>query len=144
MTDTQGFLLDVIVHPADIPDRDGGQALITPQFQADFPTVQSVIGDRGYRGKFVKHVKDNCPGLRVEIIEHADAGRATVWVKDGQTSPTRKKGFRLLRLRWVVERTFAWLGLNRRLSKDYEATVESAECWIWMAMARVLLRRLAG
>jgi len=134
----------MVVHPANITDRTGGERLVNPVFQEAFPTVEVVLADRGYRGSFVKHVQANCPGLRAEIVEHDDAGVGEVWVKPGQEVPKKKAGFRVLRLRWVVERTFAWIGLNRRMAKDYEATIASSETWIWMAMASILVKRLAG
>ena len=67
----------------------------------------------------------------------------SVWVAPGQEPPTLPTGFRVLKRRWVVERTFAWLGRNRRLSKDYEALPASEAAWIYAASCRLLLKRLA-
>jgi putative transposase len=83
-------------------------------------------------------------GWRVEAVQHPDAGRRWVWVAPGQEPPPAPPpGFRVLPRRWVVERTFAWLGRNRRLSKDYEALPETEEAWIYLAMIRLMAARLA-
>ena len=76
-------------------------------------------------------------------MQHPEAGRRSVWVGPGQEPPALPRGFRVLKRRWVVERTFAWLGRNRRLSKDYEALPASEEAWIYAASCRLLVRRLA-
>jgi len=117
--------------------------LVNAEMKARFPLIEAVLVDRAYNGTFLKHVHNTCPGVRVEIVKHDDQDEARlVLLNPDEPLPRRKKGFRVLRLRWVVERTFAWLGLNRRLSKDYEANISSSQTWIWMAMARLLLRRL--
>ena len=79
----------------------------------------------------------------MEITRHWWTG-ARVWVAAGQPPPERPAGFHVLPRRWVVERTFAWLGRNRRLSKDYERRCETTETWIYLAMTRLMLRRLAA
>ena len=77
-------------------------------------------------------------------MQHPDAGLRHVWVAPGQEPPPAPpRGFRVLPRRWVVERTFAWLGRNRRLSRDFEALPESEEAWIYAASSRLLLRWLA-
>lgn len=82
-------------------------------------------------------------GWRVNAVQHPDAGLRYVWVGPGQEVPKRASGFRLLPRRWVVERTFAWLGRQRRLSKDVEALPATEEAWISLAMSRLMLVRLA-
>ena len=77
-------------------------------------------------------------------------GRPVEWrstksrLPKSEPPPERPAGFRVLPRRWVVERTFAWLGRNRRLSKDYERLCETTETWIYLAMTRLMLRRLAA
>lgn len=89
-----------------------------------FPSLRGVSGDAGYRGTFVAFVT-KILALRVEIVEKI------------------KAGWRVLPRRWVVERTFAWLNGVRRLSKDYEISRTSAEAHVYVAHARMLLRRLS-
>jgi transposase len=98
--------------------------------------------DGGYKRRFVEWVQAEL-GWRVEVVQHPTAGVRYVWVVPGQEPPVLPSGFRLLKRRWVVERTFAWLGRNRRLSKDYEALPSSEEAWIYAASCRLLLKRLA-
>jgi putative transposase len=81
-------------------------------------------------------------GWTLEIAKHWWTGVHTVRVRPGQEPPTIPTGFHVLPRRWVVERTLAWLGRNRRLSKDYEKLPETGETFIYMAMSRILLRRL--
>ena len=82
-------------------------------------------------------------GCVLEVVQHAWTGVRKVWVQEGEAPPERPAGFRALPKRWVVERTFAWLGLNRRLSKDYELLPETSEAVVQVAMVRLMLRRLA-
>ncbi len=84
-------------------------------------------------------------GLELEVVAHPHAGVRGVWVREGEALPEveRVKGFQPLPKRWVVERTFAWLGRNRRLGKDYEYHPEVTEAWMYLAMIRLLLKRLA-
>jgi putative transposase len=79
------------------------------------------------------------PGL--EII-HPAALVGGVWARVGAEPPTRPSGFQVLARRWVVERTIGWLTTNRRLAKDYERFVETGEMLLYLAMSRILLRRL--
>lgn len=97
---------------------------------------------RGYRGRFVQWVKQTL-GWSVEVVQHWWTGVRGVWVMKGQEPPKIPSGFQVLPRRWVVERTFAWLGKFRRLSKDYEALPETSEAWIYTAMSCHMLRRLA-
>ena len=98
--------------------------------------------DGGYQRRFVEWVQAEL-GWRVEVVQHPYAGVRSVWVAPGQAPPTLPTGFRVRKRRWVVERTFAWLGRNRRLSKDDEAVPASEEAWIDAASCRLLLKRLA-
>lgn len=98
--------------------------------------------DGGDKRRFVEWVEAEL-GWRVEVVPHPYAGVRSVWVAPGQEPPTLPTGFRVLKRRWVVERTFAWLGRNRRLSKDYEALPASEEARSYAASCRLLLKRLA-
>ena len=110
---TDGLLLAVQVHPADIQDCHGAVPLLK-SLRRQFPKLSHVFADRGYRGQQL-------------LDARADTGKWTIQVIK---RPDGVKGFQLLPRRWVVERTFAWLGRCRCLSKDFEAIIASAVAWI--------------
>lgn len=141
LVDTEGLLLKAVVHAADMQDRDGGQ-LVLAQIGQAFPRMRHLWVDAGYRGRLVTWVEETLHG-RVEVVQHAWTGVRGVWVAPGADPPEKPIGFRLLKRRWVVERTFAWLGRNRRLSKDDEVLPASEEAWLYMAMSRLMVKRLA-
>ena len=133
-------MLKVRVHPADETDAEGAKPLLREVAQVFLRLVLMWI-DGGYKRRFIEWVQQEL-GWRVEVVQHPEAGVRYVWVGPGQEPPVLPRGFRVLKRRWVVERTFAWLGRNRRLSKDYEALPASEEAWIYAASSRLLLRRL--
>jgi transposase len=92
-----------------------------------FPELTHIFADRVYRGAQLRQAVADCGPWTIEIVER----------------PPGVKGFQLLPRRWVVERSFAWLGRNRRLAKDFEATTASATAWVLLANLRLLTRRLA-
>jgi transposase len=142
LVDTGGLLLKARVHPANETEAAGGQALLAGLDQ-DFGRLALIWVDAGYKRRFAEWVTTEL-GWRVEVVQHPAAGRKAVWLPaDAPPPPPRPAGFRVLPRRWVVERTFAWLGRNRRLSKDYEARPSSEEAWLYVAACRLLLRRLA-
>jgi putative transposase len=126
VVDTLGLVLAVVVHAANIQDRDGAK-LVLAKLVGQFPRLQLLWADGGYAGKLIEWVQETC-GWVLAIVKRSD---------DTQ-------GFQVLPKRWIVERTFAWLGRYRRLSKDYEATSESSEAWITVAMIHLMVRRLAA
>jgi len=125
LVDTMGLVLVVVVHTANIQDRDGARLLLA-KAKGLFPRLQRIWADGGYAGKLIGWLQETC-GWVLEIIKRND----TV------------KGFKLLPRRWVVERTFGWLGRYRRLSKDYECLPGSSEAMVYWAMTRLMVRRLA-
>ncbi len=125
LVDTMGLLLMVIVHAADIQDRDGAKLLLN-KVKGSFSRLRLIWADGGYAGKLVDWVL-NIHGWTLEIVKR-DKG---------------VKGFQVLPRRWVVERTFAWLGRYRRLSKDYEVLTETSEAMIYACMVHLMVRRLA-
>ena len=142
LVDTGGLLLARRVHPADVSDREGAKELLAP-LAGRLPRLELIWTDGGYKGQFEGWVAAEL-GWRVEVVQHPDAGLRFVWVREGDPPPEpRPAGFRLLPRRWVVERTFAWLGRCRRLSKDYEALPATEEAWIDLAMIGLMTRRLA-
>lgn len=141
LVDTQGFILRAKVHTADIADRDGGQALLSG-IHYQFPCICHLWVDIGYRGRFVRWVKDTL-FWTLEVSRPWWQGIKGVWVGPGQEAPTYPPGFQVLPWRWIVERMLAWLSFNRRLSKDDELLPITSETWIYLSMARLMLRRLA-
>ena len=126
VTDTEGLLLAVLVHPANVQDVHGAVPLLRTLARR-CPTTRHIFADRVYRGAQLQNAIADCGPWTIEIVER----------------PPGVTGFQLLPRRWVVERTFAWLGRCRRLAKDFEATTESATAWILLAHLRLLSRRLA-
>jgi transposase len=126
ITDTEGHLVGFDVHPADVQDRDGAQGVIAG-IRSLYPWLRHLFADGGYAGDKLKTALAEIGDWTVEIIKRSDAAQ----------------GFEVLPRRWVVERTFAWLGRCRRLAKDFERTLESAIAWMLVAHIRRLTRRLA-
>jgi putative transposase len=139
------LILQVLVHEADIQDEQGGKLLLAP-LGGVFPRLQLIWADSRYKcSGFPEWVKAEL-GWQVEIVAHPWSGQRGVWTAPGvaEEPPSRPSGFHLLPRRWVVERTFAWLGTWRRLAKDYELLPSSEEAWIYLAMIRIMLRRVAS
>ena len=101
--------------------------------------MSKVWTDHAYRG--LKEWMKTTLGWELEVVQHPWAD--SVWVVGGQEPPSRPNGFVVLPRRWVVERTFPWLIRNRRLSKDYEYLAETEEAFVYTAIVRLMLRRLA-
>jgi putative transposase len=145
LVDTVGLILLVLVHEANIQDQEGGKLLLEP-LTGLFPRIKLIWADSAYRkGGFIEWVKQTL-GWEVEIVEHPWSGLRYVWApKDAviDWEQIRPRGFHVLKWRWIVERTFAWLSTWRRLSKDYEVLPSSEEAWIYLAMIRLMLVRLA-
>jgi putative transposase len=124
VVDTLGLLLAVAVHAANAQDRDGAK-LVLGKLVGRFPRLWLLWADGGYAGKL--------------LVWALVVGG---WVIEIVAKPDGAKGFAVLPKRWIVERTFAWLGRSRRLSKDYEALPETSEAWIHIAMIHLMLKRL--
>ncbi len=140
LVDTEGALLKARVHPADIHDRSGAPLLLAG-LNAEFPRIALVWADTAYQG--LKTWMAEMLGWRLAISKHWWTGLRGVWLAPGQQPPEMPRGFHVLKRRWVVERTFAWIGRNRRMSRDYERLTETGEMLLYAAIARVTLRRLA-
>ncbi|WP_137155168.1 IS5 family transposase [Rhizobium sp. FKL33] len=126
VTDTLGFLIFVLIHGADVQDRDGAPDVLKA-IRRRFPWLRHIFADGGYAGDKLKAAMRGHGQWTIEIIKRSDVA----------------KGFVLLPRRWVVERTFAWLGRCRRLAKDWEKSVQSATAWAQIASIRMLTRRIA-
>jgi putative transposase len=126
IVDPLGLLLMVVVSAASVTER-AGALLVLAKIKGLFPRLRLIWSDGGYQGQdFIQSVKDTYQ-----------------WVWEVVKRDTQSKGFKVLPWRWIVERTFAWLGRYRRLSIDYEALPASSEAFIYVAMVRIMVRRLA-
>lgn len=161
----------VKVHSAGIQDRDGGRLVLEPlreaRFREQFPRLSHIWLDGGYRGEFEGWVEKTL-GWSVEVVKRNDEAPIPkpqpkgVWMLgemeidwsviepppeimaqlQSEMGQSKGGGFRLLPRRWVVERTFGWLGWYRRLSRDYEYLPQSSEAVIYASMSRLMVRRL--
>jgi len=126
VTDTTGLMVGAAVHPADVQDRDGA-LLVIETIHDLFPWLRHLFADSAYSGDKILKTLTKFGRWSIEIVKRmAD----TV-------------GFEVLPRRWLVERTLAWLNRNRRLAKDFEASIESAQAWVYVASLQLLIRRLA-
>jgi len=126
MVDVLGLLLIVVVHKASIQERAGAKLLLSRAFEKGFQRLELIWADGGYQGQPMIDWVVNLTGWVFQVIKRSE----------------NTLGFKILPRRWVVERTFAWFGNYRRLSKDYEVLTETSEAMIYAAMIHVMLRRL--
>jgi putative transposase len=137
LVDTQGLLLRAGVHPADIADRDGARLGLASS-QDCCPPVRQVWVDRGSRGEVIEWMTTQL-GWTVEVVKRPSKwGRSPIDVE-----PSPLPAFPILPRRWVVERPFAWWVAYRRLAKDDEELPATSEAFLYLAMARLMVRRLA-
>ena len=122
LVDTEGRCLEVQVHPASVQDRDGAPSVLKAS-RSRFPFIRKVFADSIYAGEKVA----TATAIIVEIVRKLPD----------------QVGFKVLPRRWVVERFFAWINRNRRLAKDFEATIASATAFLYAACVMLLTRRLA-
>ena len=122
-------MIAVVVHAANVQDRDGAK-MVLDLIRQTHQRVRLIWADGGYAGKLIEWVSSLrvTNKVRLEIVKRSDA----------------VKGFYVLPRRWVVERTFGWLGRHRRLSKDYEYLLATSETVILVAMIKLMLGRLAA
>ena len=119
------------VHAANIQDRVGARLVLEP-LRKQFPPLKVIWADDGYSGQLEDWVRDlrhgrGRTGLRLEIV-----------------AKIAERGFEVLPKRWIVERTYGWLGRSRRLSKDYEGQCETTETLIYVTMMRLMLKHLVA
>ena len=137
LVDVLGLVLAACVHAADVQDREGARLLADVAAPNTLAERGLVWADQGYTGALAAWLGAT-RGWRLEVVRHPDRQLVRHGFAD---RPPR--AFRVLPRRWVVERTFAWLGQSRRLSKDYERLPATSEAVIYGAMTRLMLRRLA-
>lgn len=119
------MIMALVVHPADVQDRDGAK-LVLAKLANRFPRLKLIWADGGYAGKLIEWT--------------ADFGQ---WVLEIVKRNADLAGFVVLPRRWVVERTFSWLGKYRRLAKDYETRIDSSEAMIYLSSINLMLHRLS-
>ena len=118
------MIIAVVVHAANIQDRDGAKQVLS-QLAGKSARLVKLFADGGYAGKLEDAVKEYGP-----------------WVLEIVKRPREAVGFKVLPKRWIVERTFGWLGRYRRLSKDYEFSTDSSTNMIYLSMTNLMIHRL--
>jgi putative transposase len=153
LVDTEGLVLKAKIHSAKVPDQDGLTLLLKAASER-FPHLSHLWVDAGYQGRGKEWAEQQL-GLSVEVVHRTPKPIpekiariwAEEWAKEGREIDWHKllprRGFEVLPRRWVVERTFSWLSQNRRMSKDYERLCATGETFIYAAMSRLMVRRLA-
>jgi putative transposase len=152
LVDTEGLVLKAKVHSAKVPDQDGLRILLKSA-REELSRLKHIWLDGGYEGSG-KRWAEEALGLNVEVVRRPQKPLpekvarlwAEEWAKQGEKVDWQRlmppRGFRVLPRRWVVERTFAWLSQNRRMSKDYERLCATGEAFVYAAMTRLMVRRL--
>jgi putative transposase len=134
LVDTNGLVLAARVDGADFPDRDGGRRLL--EEGKGLSRMEMLWADGAYTGGFREWLRRQL-GWRLEVPHHPDR---QLWRYGLEEEP---RAFQVLPRRWVVERTFAWISHNRRMAKDYERLCATGEAFVYAAMTRLMVRRLA-
>src|SRR5665213_1119857 len=124
VVDTLGMLLNVVVHRADVQDRDGTRRLLRNASRR-FPSIVKIFADAGYQGPRMAKVVADTGSWQIEIVKRTELHKFVVMPK-----------------RWIVERTFAWISRNRRLARDFERYASTVVAFVRLAMIRIMLRRL--
>ena len=153
MVDTEGLVIKAKVHSASVPDQDG-LSLLLQSARSGLSCLKHLWLDAGCEGRGKRWAED-ATGLSVEIVrkppkpvpEECAKRWAEEWAKEGRRIDWQRlmppRGYVALPRRWVVERTFSWISQNRRMSKDYERLCASAEAFLYAAMIRLMVSRLA-
>ena len=131
-----------VVHSAAVSDSAGARLVLEELAPEDFPRMKKVWADRGYRGPLAAEFMAAL-GWELEVVSHTEPGESQVWIEQDEQPPPLQMGFKVLKWRWIVERTLAWLSRNRRLAKDFEATIASSTAWLNIGMISLMLRRLS-
>jgi len=122
-----GFMVGLVVHSAGIQDRDGAPEVLK-SIRGAYPDLRHIFADGGYAGPKLRGALEGAGNWTIQIVKRSD----------------KAEGFEVIPRRWVVERTFAWLNRCRRLAKDWEKSIASAEAWIFIAHIRTLTRKIAN
>lgn len=139
LVDTEGWLRSVVVHAANLQDRQGGRLVLAAAGER-FPRLQHSWADQGYTGGLQEWATSRY-GMTLEVI-YPPLRQLKRYAPDVLAEMDNAAGFQVLPKRWIVERTFSWLGRQRRLSKDYAHLPGTSEAWIYLVGIRLLLARL--
>jgi putative transposase len=137
--DASGLVMKAKAHPADLVDRAGARMLLD-RVDEFFPSIRHLWADAGYKRSRPKEVDHQWLGLSLENVQ---SWPRWVWVRNDVEPVPLPEGFEVIRRRWVVERTFAWICRKRRMTRDYKFLAETTEALIYVTMIRLMLRRLA-
>lgn len=118
-------MLNTFISSAGLSDQQGLFGILDSSIER-FPRLSKIWADSGYQGEYAKNYCDDFK-IDLEIVKRSD----------------QESGFKVVPRRWVVERTFGWLGRQRRLSKDYEYRTNTSETMVYLSMTRIMLRRAA-
>jgi putative transposase len=153
LVDTEGMVLKAKVHSAKVADQDGLRLLLEAA-RVKLSCLKHLWVDAGYQGRGRRWAEEAL-GLSVEVVrkppkpvpEEVAKRWAEEWAKESKEMDWQRlmppRGFQVLPRRWVVERTFAWISHNRRMAKDYERLCATGEAFVYVAMTRLMVRRLA-
>ena len=125
LVDTLGLLLNVVIHAADVQDRDGARLVLDRRTRRLFPFIERIFADAGYQGPALAAAVAKTGTWILEIVKRNELHRFVVLPK-----------------RWIVERTLAWISRNRRLARDFERYARTVAAFMRLAMIRLMLRRL--
>ncbi|KOR49982.1 transposase [Xanthomonas oryzae] len=144
VVDTLGLLLAVSITAASVQDRQGAHPVLERAMEK-YPGIQALYADSGYAGQCAQTVSQ-CHDIRVQIVRHPGNKNVGRWIGPEQpdlfTVKANVQGFVVLAKRWVVERTHAWNDRARRLIMHHDRLTQVSDAWVWLAEARLLLRRL--
>ena len=149
MVDSLGLVLNVKVTPANIPDREGAKLILTKKIVSKYKKIQTIYADSAYAGKLINFIMLKL-GVIITIVKRKrnsnsikkDNNQYKLFCFDEDNNLNiPEKRFVVQPHRWIVERTFAWLIKNRRLSKDYERYPSTTEAFIYLAMVKIMMRR---
>jgi transposase len=118
-------LLSVVVHPANIQDRDGAALVLDERTRALWPFIVKIFADAGYQGPRAALAAANSGSWIIEVVKR-----------------TEMHQFVVLPMRWIVERTLAWISINRRMMRDFERYARTVAAFVRLAMIKLMLRRL--
>jgi putative transposase len=136
-----GLPMAISIQPANTQDRDGAAEVIQAA-RDKYETLAKLWADGAYAGQCEIVVRETT-GCTLEIVRRSDDTPREIWVAEGQ-EPPEATGFKVVKWRWIIERTFGWFGRYRRLSKDYEQTPASSIAWLRIALVWMLVRRLGA
>lgn len=164
LVDTNGLLIEAVVHQANISDNRGAEILVKKVPRGKYPRLEKILGDMGYRGEQLRLIIKFELGVELEIVKRPTKTtmcetvisdkidnqlelfeqelKIEEKINETLSEEDEKRGFKIQPMRWIVERTLSWLDWGRRLSKDYERLLESSRAFVFIGMIGLGVRRL--